>query len=429
MLRTKRFGPSVLLGIVFVFALTFAGAIGSVFFWQKMIRSSPQLNRYFEALYSCFVHNMPASDLSPFRFYALLLFNFGLILLLGVVGAFIVLKLISDPIVDFSDDLIALGKKIGNGAPEGVGDFKTRKTKITELSTLQQGIGFLIDSLKDRDRRLTKLNDELRKNEVLAQIGKVSSQIAHDIRSPLAALKISLEYLKQLPEQQRLLIRSAVTRIEDIANNLSSSSQALEMKAAGVWACLLTSLIEPIITEKRTQFRSKLGLDIQLRFGENAYGLFSRINPSELKRVLSNLINNAVEANIGKPNTHVEVFVHQRGGQCEIRIRDWGQGIPQDILAKLGTRGVTFGKPGGSGLGVYHALETVKGWGGTLTIESVAGEGTSVYIRLPRTESPRWFVPSLDLNRDMNIAILDDDVTIHQVGKTACVITWDRLRF
>ena len=280
-----------------------------------------------------------------------------------MVGVFIVLRLISDPIVEFSGSLVTLGKELGTGAIDKVGDFKKRETRITELSALQGGIGFLVDSLKDRDARVMRLNEELRKNEVLAQIGKVSSQIAHDIRSPLAALKISLEFLERLPEQQRLLIRSAVTRIEDIANNLTRSNRELSMKTAGEWVCLLSSLIEPIITEKRMQFRSRLGLDIQLRLGENAYGLFSRVNPNELKRVLSNLINNSVEASEGPGETRVEVFVRQVDGQCGIpdsgRVREF-----RAILSKNSEiEALRPASDDGSGLGVYHAMETVESLG------------------------------------------------------------------
>ena len=59
---------------------------------------------------------------------------------------------------------------------------------------------------------------------------------------------------------------------------------------------LLSSLIESLISEKRVQHRSRLGIKIESNLDQKSYGLFAKIQPVEFKRVLSNLVNNAVEA-------------------------------------------------------------------------------------------------------------------------------------
>ncbi len=57
--------------------------------------------------------------------------------------------------------------------------------------------------------------------------------------------------------------------------------------------------------------------------------------------------------------------------------------IPAEILPKLATRAYTIGTPGGQGLGLYHAKNSVESWGGSLAIASTLGMGTTVTVKLP----------------------------------------------
>jgi two-component system sensor histidine kinase SenX3 len=71
----------------------------------------------------------------------------------------------------------------------------------------------------------------------------------------------------------------------------------------------------------------------------------------------------------------------------EVKVMDSGKGIPQHLIDKLGSKGISFGKEGhqtaGSGLGLYHAMTTVKSWGGDLSIASLEGQGTTITIKIP----------------------------------------------
>lgn len=267
---------------------------------------------------------------------------------------------------------------------------------------------------------------ELRlKYELKDSQASLAAQVAHDIRSPLAALDSVLKDLSQLPEEKRVLVRSAVGRIRDIANNLIEKNRAATRGAGGQAsveheapaepgsAQLLSSLIDSLITEKRLQFRSQLGVEIDSRLDPSSYGLFAAIPSSEFKRVISNLINNAVEALPGKGLVTVRLAAN--GDDTEIQVRDNGNGIPPDVLSRLGQRGETHGKPGGSGLGLYHAKTSIESWGGRLAIDSEPGKGTTVAIHLPRARPPEWFVSKLAISPGTSIIVLDDDTSIHQV--------------
>ncbi len=278
-----------------------------------------------------------------------------------------------------------------------------------------------------------RLEVEAVKSEVKIHkiLGELASQVAHDIRSPLAALEMAVQDKTHIPESTRVLIRNAVSRVRDIANNLMAKNRELTALTRNrdseslliaktlstdtelASKVLLSSLVEPVITEKRMQFRQKIGIEIDARLDTGCYGLFASIQPIEFKRVMSNLINNAVEV-LGN-HGRVGVSVSGTVNSIEIRVTDNGKGIPPEILAKLGRRGETHDKEGGSGLGLYHARTSIESWGGNLRIASKVGEGTAITLTIPRAPSPNWFVSRLPLVPGTSIVVVDDDSSIHQV--------------
>jgi signal transduction histidine kinase len=260
----------------------------------------------------------------------------------------------------------------------------------------------------------------------------VSMQVSHDLRSPLSALNSMLGQLSQIPEAQRVMMRSAIQRMNDIANQLldkgkqvqkqinSNSTEPFESQPVNKFSTqLLSPLIDSILSEKRTLFRDKQGVELEADLNQG-YGLFAKINAIELKRTISNLITNAVEAlpnNIGK----VIVAVKKSNDvEVSIIITDNGKGIPEHILKKLGEMGVTHGKEGtqsGSGLGVYHAKKTVEESGGQFIIQSREGSGTTITMIFNKATAPKWFVEKLTLTPGMVVTSLDDDISIHQIWK------------
>lgn len=273
----------------------------------------------------------------------------------------------------------------------------------------------------------SKLEESALRNAALAATGELAAQVAHDIRSPLAALEVAAGDVWQLPEDQRILIRSAVGRIRDIADSLldKNGAAAPERKPSGgdgpspavreaASVQLLSGLIESLVAEKRLQFRSHSRLEIESRLDASSYGIFAQVQPAQFKRLLSNLVNNAVEA-FGDSPGEVRVNLSARDGRALVTVKDNGKGIPPEVLVKLGRRGETHGKAGGSGLGLYHARTSAESWGGSLEISSEAGKGATATVLLPQASTPEWFVSKLTLIPGRTVVILDDDSSIHQV--------------
>ena len=304
-------------------------------------------------------------------------------------------------------------KVLSSNAHEVLQSLDNQKFALTELQILSKSLSTAHAEL--HNLRLEKVQQQA--NEDMARI---ASQVAHDIRSPLAALEIASAHTAELPEEKRILIRNAVSRIRDIANNLVARGRqktneetegSIKLQQPGSY--LMSSLLEELLTEKRLQYRSMMGIEIEANVNEASYGLFAKIQPIEFKRVLSNLVNNAVEALEGKGA--IALSLHGDPHHVFVTITDNGKGIPPEILPKLMQRGKTFGKEGGSGLGLAHAKEMVESWGGRVEIVSEMGKGTTLKLILPRERAPDWFVPKLEIKGGTTVVILDDDLSIHQV--------------
>ena len=248
-------------------------------------------------------------------------------------------------------------------------------------------------------------------------------QVGHDIRSPIAALDMMVTLLTDLPEQQRLTLRNAVRRINDIANSLLDRSWSNLGKAAVNRAdadptaitdvVMLSSLVDSIVSEKRIQYRERLGVDIDADLSES-YGLFSTIDATDLARALSNLIDNSVKS-LGDSAGQIQISIRANAEFNQVVVSDSGSGIPSTVLDTLGAAGVKFGKNAGSGLGLFQARTAVERAGGTLSIQSELGQGTVVTISLPKADPPSWFVESLTVASDSQIVSVDDDQTVHQI--------------
>ncbi len=259
---------------------------------------------------------------------------------------------------------------------------------------------------------------------------EVSKQVAHDIRSPLSALNMVMGTLKDLPEDKRILIRGATQRINDIANDLlqkgkefhSNSNLSPDPEAISKNLVLNTefipAMVDILVSEKRMQFREHSGIEIDIDL-RDSFGAFAIINSTEIKRVISNLVNNAVEA---FENRQGKIVVSVRrldtAKLVEVAIKDNGKGIPEHILAKLGAPGISHGKEGtqsGSGIGIYHAKQTLEAFGGKLQIESKLGQGTTMRLLIPLAEAHAWFAGQIDLTGKTKLVSLDDDVSIHNI--------------
>ena len=282
------------------------------------------------------------------------------------------------------------------------------RTMLAELDAMIERYNVLVDN--GNSLALQHMQSE-KESATVAQ----AQQVAHDVRSPLAALTMVLPDLGPLPEDTRLLIKGAIHRIEDITNALQAKrlirNQAGEPRKQE--RVMLSSLVEALTSEKRAEFRAQLEITIETTLDTSSYGIFVDVCVGDVKRVLSNLVNNAVEASSSKGT--IDIFVSRDDlGRAHVHVTDSGPGIPAEVLARLGEKGNTFNKAGGQGLGIYHALEVIRANSGQVEFVNLE-HGARATITLPCQSPPDWFLEEISLPQRGNAVIVDDDASIHTI--------------
>jgi signal transduction histidine kinase len=212
----------------------------------------------------------------------------------------------------------------------------------------------------------------------------LATQVAHDIRSPLAALQIGIKTCDTESDSRQMMIDS-IQRIKSIANDLLDAYRKKEnafvsLPVENLRASLMR-VVREVVAEKRVEYRSNLTIKCFLEISEDSDPQLNIVEAPKLARIVSNLINNAYESISGSGSVHVRVF--QNPQHWTIQVQDTGKGIPSDILPRILERGFSHGKSGGSGLGLSRANEVIKTWSGHLTIESQVNLGTIITITLP----------------------------------------------
>jgi signal transduction histidine kinase len=255
------------------------------------------------------------------------------------------------------------------------------------------------------------LEDEKTRTQEAQFFGEVATQVAHDIRSPLLVLRYVLSDFSALPEKKRVDAKHAIERVTDIANNLltqyKNKNADIPLSSEPV-----AMMLEGIVSEKRIQ-AAKLGIDIELISVPEIQSVFVQVDIADFKRVISNLINNAMEAVKSKKGLII-ISIHNHHGKVLLNIKDNGCGIPAEKLDAVLT-GTSFEKTEGSGLGLPYAVKKIMQWHGTYSLTSAVNIGTEFEIILPEIASAAWFASAIHVVTGGTVVVLDDDDYIHQI--------------
>ncbi len=248
------------------------------------------------------------------------------------------------------------------------------KKRWRQFVTEQERNHFILDEAEENFRLLQRSKHF--ENEV--------DQFLHDIRSPITALVVVQKNLKGLPAENQNLFREALDRGREIISDLETNSAKQKKDTAqNNMVCEVYELAFQVVREKRLHCPF-----VEFHF-EGDQRALERVqvflNPISFQRLISNLLNNAIEA-CSEPNSKVQLklAVSSENQKVLVQIEDNGKGMDSAQLESLGKRGFTQGKLGGTGLGFFFAHEMIKAWGGTLSVSSEVGKGTQVILELPQ---------------------------------------------
>ena len=226
------------------------------------------------------------------------------------------------------------------------------------------------------------LEKQVQDNERFAAIGQTAGMVGHDIRNPLQAiiseLYIAKGVMQQAPEgkdkEEALdsvnFVEEQVNYINKIVSDLQDYARPLKPEFTVV---NLTDLIVSIFDTIVLPDKIKLDVDVKdnLKF---------KTDPTFVKRSITNLVNNAVQA---MPDGGELGLTAQKKDECiVICVSDTGQGIPEHVKANL-FKALTTTKSKGQGLGLAVVKRLIEALNGNVSFESVAGKGTKFIIELP----------------------------------------------
>ncbi len=327
-------------------------------------------------------------------------------------------------IVRHNESVIKTGEILSQD--EKIEDISTGKTKIFSSTKAplydEEGrvigvVGCSIEVTTEREAEYLRIENE--KQKILLReeekFRKLAHKVAHDIRSPLTTLLMIVRDCNQIPESNRIALREAATHIGDIANHLLHQYQKQEINVKDIEdsqdILVYTALIE-LLTAKKYQYKST-PTKFDYQFKINTVFACIHISASAFKRMLSNLMNNAVDACEGKPG-EVSLQLEADHEWVNISIKDTGSGMPKELVRRIMNKtAFTSGKASGHGIGLTQVWKTLEDYQGEMRIDSRLGWGTAMLLRFPRTQLPHWMIEEILLNADDTVVILDDDASIH----------------
>ena len=222
---------------------------------------------------------------------------------------------------------------------------------------------------RDISERIRMEKDINERTELLKLINKI---LRHDITNDLSVIAGATDILlsKTKDEEKRELLEvigSAVERSTDLINrmreleNLTLGGELKPLEAHKV--------AKEVLDEFRAEFKIK---------GEIKGECVVKADDA-LKTVFSNLIRNAV---VHGGTEIIEISFQKKNGVCEIRIADFGKGIPDEMKNRVFEEGVTFGETGKTGLGLYIVKKVVERYGGSVFIEDNIPKGAVFVLRI-----------------------------------------------
>jgi PAS domain S-box-containing protein len=284
-------------------------------------------------------------------------------------------------------------------------------------------IGNSLDITDSKKSEKLKIENESHKATIKEQkkFQKLVDQVVHDIRTPLQVLSSILTYqARSLPEKEHIMLRNSIESIRKIAQVLLEYSSERE-ESLDFQYILVSQTLNEIVEQKEIQYSGNNNVKFQYSFDPSDQFDFIYGSMNNFERMMSNLINNSVEAFEGKEGIVRINFSSEKdkdGKKVKIVVQDNGKGMPQEMVEKLmRNESVSTTKKGGFGIGTGQILGTLKEFNGEQFIESTPNVGTQITLFIPKSGEPKWVLKEIKLCRGDRVVILDDDVLIHQVWK------------
>jgi signal transduction histidine kinase/DNA-binding response OmpR family regulator len=221
--------------------------------------------------------------------------------------------------------------------------------------------------------------------------------VSHEIRTPLTSVKGAVELLTddryfQNNDQQLKLLAIAHANTERLLTLIGDILDFSKLESGSMPMHFERERLEPVIEQATSNLRTLLeekqvSLDVQM--SPDLPDVL--IDPSRIAQVITNLMSNAIK--FSPPEGQIEVFAEVFEGCVRVGVRDHGEGIAPHDLPKLFQRfsqidSTSTRRTGGTGLGLVICKGIVEQHGGSMSVDSAEGAGSTFYFTLPPAVVP-----------------------------------------
>jgi len=289
----------------------------------------------------------------------------GVIAGIVAVTSFLTINTIGKPLTKLHEGTEIVG--------EGNLDYKVGTTAQDEIGQLSRAFDQMTENLKRSEQRLLR-------SERLAAIGETAAMVGHDLRNPLQDIMGALYILrKRLGPTMDDKARDAIDLIErDVEHSNRIISDLLDYSREFKLELGPTtpgSLTKNALTHVGREIPSNIKL---LDSTKNEPEMIA--DSAKMQRVIVNLVNNALDA-MPQGGT-LTVSSSEADGSVEISVADTGTGMTEEVVQKLWVPLFTT-KQKGMGLGLPICKRIVEAHGGSISVESTLGKGSTFIVKQP----------------------------------------------
>jgi signal transduction histidine kinase len=286
--------------------------------------------------------------------------------------------------------VLALAQRIA--APIGrlraqVARISSGDYSVASVDSGTQEVRELSQSVQQMAEMLDAFTQATRKTERLKALAQVNASLIHQLRNSLTGCKLAVElHQRKCASPKDESLEMAIRQLEQMADYVNRFVQVEGQKSARE-SVDLCELLRGVLNLARPKAKH-LGASLEATLPEDPLKLIG--DPQALRQVMTNLINNALEATIeflaSGARPQVVVRLQEREGNAIFEVGDAGPGVPEDIGRQL-FEPFTTGKPEGLGLGLFVAKTATEAHAGRIETQRVDGlTWFVVTIPLPERE-------------------------------------------
>jgi signal transduction histidine kinase len=293
---------------------------------------------------------------------------------IGLSGLF--LFFMSRALVKEVTALASITRKVG----EGHLHLRAKLGTLPETRELASAFNAMLDSLAEKRDALLRANQEMVRQKALAEVGKFSLMVAHEVKNPLSIIKSSLEVLKAdqgiAPDDSMVLyIEDEIRRLNKLIEDFLIFARPSEVKPRSVD---LNELSREVAA--RGEYLAQEGM-MKIVQDIPDHECTAKADPELLTGALWNIVKNACEA-INAAGS-VWVRVRHTADSWTMEVEDDGEGISEEDMDKIFEPFFTT-KTKGTGLGLAFASQVIGAHGGDIQAERGDMGGALFRIRIPR---------------------------------------------